>query len=155
MAQFRSMHDRFRAGKLSDSERETYYSAREQLARSLMATQNLTLEPGQSARKSFRVAHSLQVDIQFANGDVRAPTLDLSVGGFSVIMPHPPSEKEQPGFSLRLPGSVDPLIGRVRFASTSKRGNSIRASFSFVELPPKEADRLETVLFDLVLQRLP
>jgi len=155
MKAFRELHTRFRAGKLDEAERRDYFEAREQLARSLIAAQNLSVEPGKVARQSFRVAHSLQHDIQFAKGDVRVPTLDVCVGGLSTVVPQEPNEKEQPGFSLRLPGGVDPIIGRLKLMSVNKRLGNYRVSYSFVDMPEREAERLESVLFDLVLSRFP
>jgi len=154
-AHFRAMHTRFRTGKLEERERAEYFVAREQLARSLLAAQNLTVEPGKTARRSFRVAHSLQLDIQFSAGDKRVPTLDVSVGGLSTVLPSEPNDKEQPGFSLRMPGGLDPIIGRMRLTSVNKRVGNYRVSYAFVDMPEREAERLESVLFDLVLSRMP
>jgi hypothetical protein len=151
---FRAMHEKARGGKLSDSERASYMNAREQFARSLVASQGLAMEPGKSARQSFRVAQGLQIDLEFAQGKQRAMTLDLSLGGFSVMLARPPDPKDPPGFSLRLPGTQDPLIGRARVANVQQRPGSCRASFAFTELSPRDTERFETVLFDLVLARL-
>jgi hypothetical protein len=154
IAQFRAQHENARKGKLDEADRRAYLAAREQFARALVAAQGLTLPAGQSARRSFRVAQGLQVDIHFNAGEVRGMTLDLSCGGFSVMLHHPPNEKEQPGYSLRLPGGAEPLVGRVRYISSTRRMGSHRVSFTFVDMPEKDAERLETVLFDLALERL-
>ncbi len=155
LIEFRAMHEKARSGKLPDSERRKYLDSREQLARSLVASQGMAMESGKSARQSFRVAQGLQLDLEFAQGKQRAMTLDLSVGGFSVMLARPPDPKENPGFSLRLPGSLEPLVGRARVVSTQQRPGNVRASFAFVDLAERDAERFETVLFDFVLARLP
>jgi hypothetical protein len=151
---FRDLHERFRAGKLDDIDRRVYFADREQFAKALLNAQGLSMEAGQSARRSFRIAQGMQMDLSFNSGTVRCMTLDVSCGGFSVMMHQPPPEQEQPGFNLRLPGGLDPLVGRARYVSAQRKIGTHRVSFSFVDLPAKDMERLETVLFDIALERL-
>src|SRR5690349_7835704 len=104
--QFRALHARARKGQLTtEDEKRRYGAAREQFARALTAAQGLGPPPGRSARRNFRVAQGLQVDLSLSGEQIRSITLDVSVGGFSVMMHKPPSEAEAHGFSLRLPGN--------------------------------------------------
>jgi hypothetical protein len=152
--QFRALHARARKGGLLESEKRSYVSAREQFAKALTAAQGLSLPSGQSARRSFRVAQGMQVDLTFSTEQVRSMTLDVSCGGFSVMLHKPPPESETPGFSLRLPGSAAPLVGRARLASVQRKIGTHRVSFAIEGLSEKELERLETILFDLVLERI-
>lgn len=152
---FRELHERGRKKQLSADEQRVYMAAREQFARSLVAAQGMAVESGQSARRTFRVAQGLQVELNLSAGSLKAVTLDLSCGGFSCLMHRPPDEKEEPGFSLKLPGGVEPLVGRVRVVSSTRRIGNARVSFAFKDLPEREVERLETALFDLALERLP
>ena len=152
--QFRALHARARKGQLSEEEKRGYLTAREQFARALTAAQGMRLPPGQSARRSFRLAQGLQVDLSLASGPVRTLTLDVSVGGFSVMMHKPPPESEEPGFTLRLPGNQEPVTGRVRVVSSQRKIGTHRVSFAIHGLGEKEAERLELVLFDLALERI-
>ncbi|MGZ3461715.1 MAG: PilZ domain-containing protein [Archangium sp.] len=152
--QFRALHGRARKGQLSEEEKRRYLVAREQFARALTAAQGMSLPPGQSARRSFRIAQGLQVDLGFASGPVRTLTLDVSLGGFSVMLHKPPPESEEPGFTLRLPGNLEPVKGRARVASSQRKLGTHRVSFSIQGLGESDGERLELTLFDLALERI-
>jgi hypothetical protein len=152
--QFREFHARARKGQLPEDEKRRYAAAREQFARALTAAQGMSLPPGQSARRSFRIAQGLQVDMAFASGPIRAMTMDVSVGGFSVMMHKPPGESEEPDFTLRLPGNLEPVKGKARMVSVQRKIGTHRVSFSILGLTEKDAERLETALFDLALERI-
>ncbi|PTL83202.1 PilZ domain-containing protein [Vitiosangium sp. GDMCC 1.1324] len=151
---FRALHARARKGQLPEEEKRRYMAAREQFARALTAAQGMSLPPSQSARRTFRIAQGLQVDLSFATGPIRAMTLDVSVGGFSVMMHKPPVESEEPGFTLRLPGNLEPVKGRVKMVSVQRKIGTHRVSFAIQGLSDKDAERLETALFDLALERI-
>jgi hypothetical protein len=152
--QFRELHTRARKGPLSELDKRRYLTERERFARALTAAQGMSLPPGMSARRNFRVAQGLQVDLDLAEGKTRTMTLDISVGGFSVMLHKPPPDSEQPGFSLRLPGNAEPLVGRAKIASMQRKLGTHRVSFMFQGLAEKDAERLEMTLFDLALERI-
>ncbi|HEX8824642.1 MAG TPA: PilZ domain-containing protein [Archangium sp.] len=152
--QFRALHARARKGQLPEVEKRRYLAEKERFARALTAAQGQSLPPGMSARRNFRVAQGLQVDLNLALGQTRAMTLDISVGGFSVMLHTPPPDSEEPGFSLRLPGNAEPLVGRARVGSVQRKLGTHRVSFIFQALPEKDAERLEMTLFDLALERI-
>ena len=153
--EFRVLHEKARKKDLSDSEKKRYAESREQFARALNASQGLTLLPGQSARQSFRVAQAMQIELAFATGPVRAITQDLSRGGVSVLLAQNPDPKELVGFTLKMPGAMDPLLGRVKVASAKKQPGNYRVSFAFEGLSEAEQDRLELVMIDAALARIP
>ncbi|MFE8603128.1 PilZ domain-containing protein [Archangium violaceum] len=152
--QFRALHARVRKGQMSEEEKRRYIAAREQFARALTAAQGMRLPPGQSARRSFRIAQGLQVDLAFAAGPMRAMTLDVSVGGFSVMLHKPPAESEEPAFTLRLPGNQEPVKGKAKVVSMQRKIGTHRVSFSTHGVTEKDTERLETALFDLALERI-
>lgn len=152
--QFRALHARARKGQLPEDEKRRYAAAREQFARAMTAAQGLNLPPGRSARRSFRISQGLQVDMHFSAGPVRAMTLDVSVGGFSVMLHNPPMESDEPEFTLRLPGNLEPVKGRARMVSTQRKIGTHRVSFVMQGLAEKDAERLETALLDLALERI-
>lgn len=151
---FRILHQQARKGMLPDSEERNYLAAREYFARALTQAQGMSVPENQSARKLFRVAQGLQVDLTFASGTVRTMTLDVAVGGFSVMLHKPPPESEEPGFSLRLPGGQDPVIGRAKQVAVQRKIGTHRVSFSVEGLPLADEERLEATLFDLALERI-
>ena len=152
--QFRALHSRARKGGLTEEERGHYLQAREQFARAMTAAQGLTLLPGQSARRAFRIAQSLQVDLTLTSGPLRAMTADVSMGGFSVLMHKPPADNEEVGFTLRLPGTLEPITARARTVNVQRKVNIHRVAFALVGLGDKELERLETAMFDLALERI-
>jgi hypothetical protein len=150
--EFRALHTRARQGKLGDSERQDYLAKREQFARALLNARGLMLD-GAEARRHYRVAHQLPVELQMAYGNVWTNTLDISAGGFSVTLPHAVDVKERPSALLYLPdGST--LAGRVRVVSQFQRADKHRASFAFMDLTERESELLEGFLIDFALERV-
>jgi hypothetical protein len=151
LEEFQVLHTRARQGKLAESEQEPYQRAREQFERALLAAQGLMLE--RDARRNFRIAQALPVELRMHYGDLRIKTLDLSVGGFSVMLPCPMSEEERPGYTLELPGG-QVLAGRARLASQRQVGEKHRVSFAFIDPTEQEMEHLEMLLIDLALERV-
>ena len=154
IANFKALHQRARKGELSGEERKQYLSLREELAKAMCSAQRLQTLPGQTQRQSMRVARALQIDLELPEGRQRLMTMNISVGGFAALLPKEPSKSAGLiGFSLRLPGSTEPLIGRVRVVDVQKRPGNAMVSFAFNELGAAEQERLELALFDVVLQQ--
>ena len=150
---FRALHDKDRGASLTPEEREEYRRGRDELARALLAVQRLSLKPGETARQSLRVARALQVDLEWLKGQVRAVTLDLSVGGFATLMAKAPSQGDEVGCVFRLPGG-DALKAKARVASIVVQPTSVRVAYAFQGLPDEDRDRLERLVFDTVLDQL-
>jgi hypothetical protein len=153
--EFRALHTRARQGDLAESDRAGYLSAREQFAQALLAAQGLMLE-GESARRAFRVALALPVEL-VAGPDkaLRATTLDVSCGGFSTLLAEPPQEGQGVEVSLRMGEEARPLLTHARVASVVRRGEGrYRVSFAFVGLAEPEVERLEVLLLDAALERV-
>ncbi len=148
---FRVLHEKARTGELGESEKPAYRAAREQFEKALVAAQGLMLE--RDVRRSFRVAQALPVELQMHYGNMCIRTLDLSVGGFSVMLPYPVGEEERPSYTLELPGDLV-LAGQVRLASQRQVGDKHRVSFAFVDNTERETEKLEMFLIDLALERV-
>jgi hypothetical protein len=155
LQEFRALHKRARQKQLTDEEKQLYVMAREQFARALTAAQGMTLRPGEMARQTFRVAQAMQIELSLNTGIVRAMTLDISKGGFSVVLTKPPGEKELVGYTLRMPDGMDPVIGRARVMAAKKQIGNYRLSFAFEGMSEYDQDRLEMILFDAALSRIP
>ncbi|MFE8600169.1 PilZ domain-containing protein [Archangium violaceum] len=154
LTNFRELHERARRRLHTSDERALYLEAREQLARSLLAAQGQNLQPGATARRSFRVPKGMHVDVSFRAGAVRSRTLDISSGGFSCLMGGAPTEGTLSGFTLWLPGQDEaPVVGRARIVAAtppSEQGNQ-RVSFTFENVSDDDHERLEMLIFDLAL----
>jgi hypothetical protein len=150
---FRAQHQQARQGTLSAEEQKSYRAARDELARALLVAQHVMVKPGEVARRQLRVARALQVEIDFGKEKVRAMTLDVSAGGFGALLARSPVPGDQMKFSLRLPGQ-DPLAGVVQVMDVKVQPGNARAAFAFRGLPERELERLETFVFDAVLEQL-
>lgn len=153
LARFRELHQKDHAGALSGPEREEYRRGRDELARALLAAQRIALKPGEIARQSLRVARALQVDLEWPKGQIRAVTLDLSVGGFATLMAKAPSQKDVVKCTLRLPGGGE-MEARARVAGMIVQPAAVRVSYTFDGLSQEDRDRIERVVFDTVLDQL-
>jgi hypothetical protein len=154
LATFRDLHERSKQGGLGVAERESYLSAREELARALLAAQRVQTSPGQSPRRSLRVSRALQADLELASaGAIRAMTLDLSPGGFGALLAKPPAIGEALRFALRLPGGVR-LAGSARVAGVAAGAGTARVSFAFDEVAADDVERIEVLVFDTLLEQM-
>jgi hypothetical protein len=147
---FRELHEKARGGALAGTEAGDYRERRRELARALLAAQDLTRAPGQVPRQSMRVARALQVELQTPGGKERLTTFDVSMGGFSAPMASAPALGERLVATVRLPG-VDPLVTPVKVVGAHAQAGNVRVSFSFGKLEGAEAVRLEFALIDMVL----
>ncbi|MBI5067578.1 MAG: PilZ domain-containing protein [Deltaproteobacteria bacterium] len=150
---FRELHQRAKAGKLSPGEQETYRHGRDELARALLAAQQVMLRTGEVPRRQLRVARALQVELEIGKQKVKGLTQDVSPGGFGLLLATPPQPGDQVRCALRLPGQ-DPVAGVARVADVKVLPGNARAAFAWVNLPAADTDRLETFVFDAVLQQL-
>jgi PilZ domain len=153
LSRFRELHQKAGSGALSAEEREEYRRAREELARALLAVQRLALKPGETSRQSLRVARVLQVDLDWPKGQVRAVTLDLSVGGFAPLMARAPSQSDEVACAFRLPGGEE-MKARARVVSAQVQGTAVRVAYAFQGLPEEDRERIERVVFDTVLDQI-
>jgi len=153
LAEFRDLHRRAAAGQLSQPEWAIYRQGRDELARALLAAQRLSLKPGETPRQALRVARALQVDLEWPKGQVRALTMDVSVGGFAALLAKAPAAADVVKFTLRLPGGSD-LSGAARVADIRVLPASVRVALAFQGLSEPDRDRLELVVFDTVLEQL-
>ncbi len=150
---FRAMHERARAGTLSKPEWEAYRAARDELARALLQAQRLTVKPGETPRQSLRVARALQVDLDLITSNVRAITIDLSIGGFACLIAKAPPAGDEYSFALRIP-AAEPLAGKVRVVDVKPQQGNVRVSFAFSGLSPEDRERVELFVFDTVLSQM-
>jgi hypothetical protein len=148
---FRELHEKARSGALAGAEVRDYRERRRELARAMLAAQDLTRPPGHVPRQSMRVARALQVELQTSSGGrERLTTFDVSMGGFSAPMASAPVLGVSLVATVRLPG-VDPLVTPVKVVGAAAQAGNVRVSFSFGKLEGAEAERLEFALIDMVL----
>jgi c-di-GMP-binding flagellar brake protein YcgR len=119
----------------------------------MVSAQRLSLQPGQKARHTFRVARALQIDLSLASGGVRAMTLNISVGGFAALLAGAPPVAEAVGFKLKTPGSSEPMLGRCKVVEVQKRPGNALVSFQFEALSATDFDKLDRIVLDIALEQ--
>jgi hypothetical protein len=150
---FRAQHEEARAGKLSAEGWAAYRSARDELATAMLAAQRAALRPGEVPRQQLRVARAMQADLEWSVDKVRAVTLDLSSGGFAVLLARPPPKQEEIRVQLRMSGG-EPVSARARLAGVQQQPSAVRVALAFSEISAADRDRLELLVFDTVIQQL-
>ncbi|GEJ57163.1 PilZ domain-containing protein [Anaeromyxobacter diazotrophicus] len=154
LREFRALHEKSKQGALRAGELAAYRAGRDELARAFLAAQRMALPAGVLPRHALRVPRALQVDLEFMDGTVRAMTVDVSAGGFGALLAKPPRVGEELKVSLRVPGGGEPLKAEARVVDVKSQVGTARASFQLGRLEEADAERLETLVFDAVLERL-
>jgi hypothetical protein len=150
---FRTLHEKAKKGELDGTDADDYRGGCDELARALIAAQRLTLKPGDVPRHALRVARALQVDLETPISHVRAMTVDVSVGGFSVLLAKPPPANEEQTANIRIPGG-DPIVTTVLPGEVKQQPGTVRVSFAFKRLSDADRARLETLVMDTALSQL-
>jgi hypothetical protein len=148
-----ALHDSARAGTLAGAERDTYLQARRDIEQFLLTGHLLTLKPGEEPRRSLRVVRALRLDLELPPGQLVSDTLDVSKGGCSTIVPERTRVDERVNFRLHLGLGTDPVsgVGQVVGVARLEDGDQ-RVSLRFEPLTPTNADLLELLVFDAVVQ---
>jgi len=120
-----------------------------------LAAQGATF-PGAPKRESMRVALALRVDVTFTDvAPQSVTTVDVGPQGFSALLAFGAGIGALAQLSIRVPGGLEPVVGKCRVVGAMKHGGLQRLSFAFEPLDPGSRDRLEQTLFDFLIQRLP
>lgn len=149
MAGFRVTHERAKAKQLNESDQKEYLAMREELARSLVAAQSLTVPEGQSSRKYFRVAQMYKIEIA---STWQTMTKHVSRMGFSAALSSQLQVGQEVDFSLFLGRDGEPVTGKAKVVSAVKQGGWM-TSFTIEVMNEANGERLESALFDAVLAR--
>jgi hypothetical protein len=144
MLQFKQVHEQARKSGTSEKHR----AMKDELARSLVQAQGLTVPDGQTHRRAFRIAQAWQVEL---NNAYKCLTRDVSGGGFSALVPTHFNVGEKVTFSMRI--GPEPVTGSATVVAAIKQAGNSRISFTIASMPTSDAERFEDALFDCVLSR--
>ena len=101
-----------------------------------------------------RVARALPVEVE-VSGIMRANvTMDIAVGGFSVILTKPPALGTVVPFNLKIPGAQDRLEGDAKLISSQQRPGGARCSFEFLRFTKEQEDAIEQLVIDSLLEQI-
>lgn len=146
MLQFKQVHE---SAKKNGSD-EKHRAMKEELAKSLVQAQGLSVPEGQANRKAFRIAQAWQIEI---NGIYKCLTRDVSGGGFSALVPANLSVGDEVQFSLRIGSGQEPVTGSATVVAAIRQAGNSRVSFNIVSMPKADVDRFENAIFDCVVSR--
>lgn len=149
MAGFRVTHEKAKAKQLTEDEHKKYLLMREELARSLIQAQALSVPEGQNSRKYFRVAQMYKIEI---SKTWQTMTKQVSRSGFSASLSSQLKVGQEVDFELTLAREGEPVTGKAKVVSAVKQGGW-NTSFSIEYMSEANAERLESALFDAVLSR--
>jgi hypothetical protein len=151
LASFRITHENYKRGILNEGDQRKYMSMRDELARSIMQSQGLTVPAGVRPGRAFNVAYVYQIEI---GGVARTTTQKISCVEFTSLVSGSFKLGERVTFSLTLSRSQDPLAGVANVKSTTReKANATRLTCEFEGLGEERLARLETALFDAALSR--
>lgn len=151
IAAFRLTHEQAKRGGLDESEKKKYLSMRDELARSLINAQGLTVPEKVPPRRAFRVAQVFPIEI---NNITRTMTRDLSCMGFTCTVAGSFKEGEQIAFALTLGRNAEPIPGVARVIAAPRQSQTAtRLSANFEQLDEERLEKIETALFDAALSR--
>jgi serine/threonine protein kinase len=146
---FRALHERSQAGELNALESARYDRERATLFNALLTAQRLTLKPGACLRRSMRLATELPVELEGGPEPVSTRTVDLTAGGFSVLLPGPLRVGDRVDFTIGL--RIGLVSGQARVANLQRKGKPYRIGFKFEDLPSAEASLVDLEVLNGVL----
>jgi hypothetical protein len=149
MAGFRAAHQKAKAKQLSESDRKAYLEMREELARSLVSAQSLSVPEGDNHRRHFRVAQMYKLEI---SKTYQTMTKNVSRSGFLASLATQLKVGQEVEFALTLGRDTEPVTGKAKVVAAQNQGTWL-TSFNIVSMSEPMAERLETALFDAVLAR--
>ncbi|HET6413232.1 MAG TPA: PilZ domain-containing protein [Anaeromyxobacter sp.] len=153
LKEFRAVHAEAKRSGLDAERLGEYQAARDELARALLSAQHVALEPGQKPRRALRVSHALAAEIAFSDRTVKVATRSVSSGGFAALLALPPKTGEEGKVTLRMPGG-EVMQAAARVVEVKSQTGSAHVSFAWLALSEAEVERIETFVFDVVLEQL-
>jgi hypothetical protein len=156
VSEFKDLHEKMKKGVLTPPERARYAEARAQFGRIITMAQQLG-HAGETLRSTLRMSKMLKVEVQPDGGPLtKSSTIDLSAGGFAMLLSAGFPVGKKAAFTLHLPklaGGGGPITGRCEVASSRPQASMFRVSFKLDVLPPDVQERLDVALIDAVLER--
>lgn len=156
ITRFRELHEKAKAGSLSQALRAEYEQSRRELGRLMLVAQQMN-HGGQTLRAALRIAQLIKVELDLGGAaPEKTSTMDLASGGFAALLTGSQPIGKSVTFTLHVPAfpsGTQPLIGTAKVASSRVQGGLHRVSFSFERLAPADQEHLDMVIIDFVLRR--
>jgi hypothetical protein len=152
VSRLRELHDKAKHFALPPGEQAIYERACRDLASAILAAQQRQRLPGQTARRSLRVAQALKVEVELPNGPHATLTLDVSTEGFAALVPDAPEDGQIVHFVLH--ARPEPVEGEAVIVGSRRQHGAYRASFAIAAMHERASELLRVVVVDATLQRL-
>ena len=150
IAAFRVTHDRAKQGALDAEDTQKYLSNCDELARSLLQAQGISVPKGTSPRRVLKVSHVFPIEL----GNLyRTTTSELSCTGFTALVAATFKDGDPLSWSLTLGRGQEPLTGQSTVTNATRQGGNTRVSCTFSGLDEPRLERLERALIDAALSR--
>ncbi len=154
LAQLTALHEKAKRGELNPMERGQYERDREDLSMTILSAQKIALKPGETARRSIRANRVLAVELTVRSKTTKAITLEISSGGFSVMLPPlTPDWQDTVAFDLKLPGG-SAVSGSARAVSATPSAGHVRVGFQITAIAESDREELARLVFDDLLEKL-
>jgi len=148
-----ALHVRLREGEaLPEAEGAWYRKARTSLLSAAVDIQARMADLDGPKRSSIRISRPVQVLLEAPGWHEPTVTVDLSTGGFAVMLETPPPVTEWIKATLLLPGG--PQAATVSVVGRWASGGLARVAFAFSEPSPALVKRVEDAMVDGLLGQL-
>lgn len=151
LASFKALHEQNKRGALNPFEKKKYLGMRDELARSLMQSQNQTVPANVAPRRALSVAQLFAIELQSVH---RVMTREISCTGYVALVPATFGVGELVTVTLTLGRSVEPVKGDSVVKQISKQGTNYRVVADFKGLMEPALERIEDAVFDAAVSRL-
>ena len=154
LATFRQLHDRAEQNTLAPDQQAAYNHDRPEVLHALAVIQQLTIQSGQTPRRQPPVSRAVQVEITGGKATSHGITLDLSSGGFAMLMDRDPAVGSELSYKLHLPRGA-PIVGLARVVDAKQtQGGSSRVASAFIDLTDIDSHRISSFVLSTALTRL-
>ncbi|HUJ24799.1 MAG TPA: serine/threonine-protein kinase [Myxococcales bacterium] len=148
---FRARHQRAKAGELTPPQMAAYERERETLSNALLAAQTLSMKSGGRPRKSVRFALERSIRLAGLAEELVTRTVDLTTGGFAVLLDRPLRAGHSIDFVLDLADGK--LAGEALVLNVQRKARSFRVGCAFKGLSQVDATQLQREILDAVLSQ--
>lgn len=151
LASFKALHEQKKRGALNPFEKKKHLGMRDELARSLMQSQNQTAPANVEPRRALSVAQLFAIELQNVH---RVMTRELSCTGYVALVPATFDIGELVTVTLTLSRSAEPVKCDSVVKAVVKQGTNWRVEADFKGLLEPALERIEDAVFDAAVARL-
>jgi CheY-like chemotaxis protein len=154
LSRFVALHHEARAGALDAPRLERYRDLRDEVARALVALQNIAVPPNVRARDALRIYVALPAEIRADWVTLRTVTADFGTGGFSARCAARLQRGDEVSFVIHA-SRTERIAGTAHVMSVTPDADGCRCGFAFGAVDAASVECAEMLVFDEVLRQFP